>query len=294
MMTTDINLSMRHTVDAIRKQYQHHSSSHAFASLYVWRKDMDLSIVLEEDFFAVKYGLKSDNAWFFPCGNPEKIIEFIQGLLTQDRFTLSFIRQDDIALLQAHFPNVFDITANEADYEYLYNTKEEVELKGKKFARLRNDLNRLLRHHQVDSVVIDDDNLSLAMSVCDKCSTRERVNPSGISDTYAKKQLLSHYKELNALGVLTYLNGIPSAVTMGFPLDDTMFDICLSEQTERVSGLLVYARTELMKLVQDHYPIMNAEEDLGLEGLKLMKNIMRPIGFIEMYEVNFSEDCDEN
>lgn len=293
-MITEIDLGMRHSVDGIRNQYQHHSSSHAFASLYVWRKDMDLSIILEEDFFAVKYGLKGDNAWFFPCGNPEKIILFIQNLLTQNKFTLSFIRQEDVEFLQTHFPNVFDITAVEADYEYLYDTKEEVELKGKKFARLRNDLNRLLRLHEVDSVVIDDDNLSLAISVCEKCSTRERFTPSGLSDAYAKRQLLNHYKELNALGILTYLNGVPSAVTMGFPLDDTMFDICLSEQTERVSGLLVYARTELMKLVQDRYPIINAEEDLGLEGLKLMKNIMRPIGFIEMYEVNFSENCCKN
>ncbi len=287
--TSNIELSMLDTVDGIRKAYQHNSSSHAFASLFVWQENMKLTIRLEEDFFAVKYGLRGDNAWFFPCGNPDKIIAFIQELMATGTFTLFYTRKEDVAFLEEHFQDVFTIVPNESDFEYLYDIKEEVELKGKKFARLRNDLNRLYRNHQVHTEIIDDHNLSLAMSICAKCSTNERFSETGISDTYAKNCLLQHYKELQGLGIITFIDDVPSAITMGFPLDDTTFDIGLSVQMDRVSGLLVYARTELMKLVQDRYTILNAEEDLGIEGLKIMKNIMRPIGFVEMYEVNFSE-----
>ncbi len=287
--TSNIELSMLDTVDGIRKDYQHNSSSHAFASLFVWQENMKLTIRLEEDFFAVKYGLRGDNAWFFPCGNPDKIIAFIQELMATGTFTLFYTCKEDVAFLEEHFQDVFTIVPNESDFEYLYDIKEEVELKGKKFARLRNDLNRLYRNHQVHTEIIDDHNLSLAMSICAKCSTNERFSETGISDTYAKNCLLQHYKELQGLGIITFIDDVPSAITMGFPLDDTTFDIGLSVQMDRVSGLLVYARTELMKLVQDRYTILNAEEDLGIEGLKIMKNIMRPIGFVEMYEVNFSE-----
>ncbi len=289
MITTNIELSMLDTVDGIRKVYQHNSSSHAFASLFIWQENMKLTIRLEEDFFAVKYGLRGDNTWFFPCGNPDKIIAFIQELMATGTFTLSYTCKEDVAFLEEHFPDVFNIVPNESDFEYLYNMKEEVELKGKKFARLRNDLNRLYRNHQVHTEIIDDHNLSLAMSICAKCSAKERFSETGISDTYAKNCLLQHYKELQGLGIITFLDDVPSAITMGFPLDDTTFDIGLSVQMDRVSGLLVYARTELMKLVQDRYTILNAEEDLGIEGLKIMKKIMRPIGFVEMYEVNFGE-----
>lgn len=62
--TREISLRDRDKIEELRRTCGHVSASHAFASLYIWRVDMGLSICLGEDAFAVKYRLRGDNSWF--------------------------------------------------------------------------------------------------------------------------------------------------------------------------------------------------------------------------------------
>ena len=91
--TREISLRDRDKIEELRRTCGHVSASHAFASLYIWRVDMGLSICLGEDAFVVKYRLRGDNSWFFPCGRPEAVREFISAMLERSEpLRLSYVR----------------------------------------------------------------------------------------------------------------------------------------------------------------------------------------------------------
>ena len=52
--TMPLTLSMKDTIEGIRYENGHITASHAFASLFMWQKEMGLSVYLEENLFAVK------------------------------------------------------------------------------------------------------------------------------------------------------------------------------------------------------------------------------------------------
>lgn len=287
--TVDIELEMMEKIEKIRKSVGNNNSSHAFASLFIWKKEMELSILLEDDFFAVKYGLKGENSWFFPCGNIEEIMKFIECFSKKSNFKIYFISNDDKKIIENNFPNKFNILPEKGDFEYLYDIKEQVNLVGRKFTKLKNDLNKLHHNHTVRYEIISDDNIDIVRKICEESSTHEEFNHDGISNTNSKMVIVENYKELKAHGVLVYMDDIPFSASIGYALDDDIFDFSLTVQLDRVSGMMIYSRTALMETIQNDYEILNAEEDLDLEGIRLMKNKMRPIGFVEMFGAEYIE-----
>lgn len=74
------------------------------------------------------------------------------------------------------------------------------------------------------------------------------------------------------------------SVTAGYPLSEEIFDLSLSKQSRRLSGLSVYSRHALIRSLPEEYQLLNGEEDLGIAGLRQMKELMRPVSMIKMYE----------
>ena len=57
-----------------------------------------------------------------------------------------------------------------------------------------------------------------------------------------------------------------------------------------MAGLSAYARGELLRILPDRYTCINAEEDLGLDGLRNLKQNMRPTGMNRMFEGEVRRD----
>ena len=71
-----IQLEDRPIIDEIRAKTGHTLSAHAFTSLYLWQNALKLSVCLEGDAFFIRFLLRGENAWFYPCGSEEAQIRF--------------------------------------------------------------------------------------------------------------------------------------------------------------------------------------------------------------------------
>ena len=101
--TKEITEKQKIQIEKIREIFGHEMSSHAFASVYLWQKEMDLSVFLEEKFFSVRCGMYGDNAWFFPCGDEDEIYGFIKSLMGDRTFSLCYLRECDVKWLEDKF-----------------------------------------------------------------------------------------------------------------------------------------------------------------------------------------------
>lgn len=285
METTPIGFCHREQIESIREKYGHASASHAFATLFIWQKEMKMSLYLEEDMFAVRLGGFGENTWLFPCGDANRICSFIKAQKDRPGFRLCYLRQEDKALLETHFPGEFIIEERPENHEYLYDRTEQTNLSGKRFNQIRNHINRVKKDHQLTTVTFDDTYREEAAKIILTWEERKAEDaPGKATDAEAVMLLLKYARELKVLGVMIYVDGEPYAMVAGFALSPTCFDICLAKQKDYLSGLSVYAKHEFILFLPEQYQTLNAEEDLGIEGLRTMKRQMKPCGMIEMFE----------
>ncbi len=272
-------------IKRIREKYEHYTSSHAFEILYIWQEELGLTIYTEEDLFAIKYNAKGKNTWFFPCGASEAIYRFIENL-KKEELIFCYMREEDVNFINENFPNQFEITEKYSDHEYLYSCNEWIELKGSAFAGIRNHIKRACRDNELRVEKINENNIKEVRELVHRWKDEGMVNGDG-SDNIAAVNLIDNYDALNVQGVAVYVNEVLFAVVAGFPLSDNCFDMCLAKQSERLSGLSVYAKYEFVKSLPKQYLYFNAEEDLGVEGLRTMKMQMKPIGQNKMFDGKF-------
>lgn len=272
----NIEFSDKEKIDTIRKKYGHTTSSHAFQSLFIWKDDMQLQIHIEDDFFVAKSALEHDNEWFFPCGSKEKIKSFLDSKSGED-LILRYMRESDVALLEELFPGRYEVEECPGDDEYIYSTPEQIELKGKKLRTVRNHISRVKRDHELRYEPFTEENMPLVMKVCDAW-VRKSTENSSLQDMTASDLLMNYRDELDVMGVLVWVDEEPYAVVAGFPLSEDIFDMAMAKQVDTLSGLTTFAKYAMYTTLPEQYTIVNAEEDLGISGLRTLKQQMGPIG----------------
>ncbi|MBO4926114.1 MAG: DUF2156 domain-containing protein [Clostridia bacterium] len=285
MITTEkITLAQKPQIDAIRAAYGHPSESHSFASLFLWQRDMGLTIHLEEDAYIVRCTSRPGNCWYFPCGNRERGAGWIEELLREEEpLDLIYARDGDIAFLEERFPGVFEFAPADGDSEYLYDRQAYLTMAGEGYRRIRKGVKRLCAEHELRVEPWTAENNSDMEKVLRRWHARF-PGEDGLMDWGTSQLMMEHRRTLDLTGVIVYLDGEPASISAGFPLTETSFDIAFSKSTERISGLQDYTRQALARILPEHYAILNGEDDLGIPGIRLVKQLMRPIGQIRMNE----------
>lgn len=282
----EIRLCYKEDIDRIRTQYHHELSSHAFASLYLWRKQMKLTLYLEEDMFAVKSRWRGKNTWFFPCGNESSILDFLEKHKKED-FAICYARKQDIQLIERHFPNEFSFFLDEASSEYIYEKEEHRILYGKNYANLRTQIHKVEKEHSLRTALLTEETLADAFDVIRNWSKKELKisdNVLKLGDGEIDEEALQLFQELDISGVVVYMNEEPYAIAAGYPLSENTYDLFLAKEKERISGLAYYTKREFFLSLPQNYQYINIEEDLGIEGLRRMKKNLNPIYMNEIWE----------
>ncbi len=282
--TAPIELSMMPQVEDIRRKYGHITSAHSFLSCYIWQHDLRLSMYIEDNMYAVKTELYGENSWFFPCGDEGACERFISSVSESKDLCLHYLRLQDVEYLKARFATRFDIKSTPEDDEYLYDRKQQIEQSGKKFHATRRYLNRIKQEHDLSYEWVTQDNIHLARQISDAWQ-RDAVVSTGIKSEIAANCILNEWSQLhNVQGMIVKVDGEDYSLIMGYPLSEDMFDICITRQKGLISGLPIYTKCKFIEMLDGQYILFNGEEDLGIEGLRTMKNQMRPIDKILMHK----------
>ena len=285
MISTDsITLADKPQIDGIRAACGHPSESHSFASLFLWQRDMGLSIRLEKDAYIVRCTSRSGNCWYFPCGDRERGAKWIEELLREEEpLHLIYMRREDALFLEERFPGAFEITPADNDSEYLYDRKAYLQMEGEGYRRIRRGIKKLCADFEVVAEPWTENNSADMERVLRRWHARF-PGGDGLMDWGTSQLLLECGHKMGVTGVIIYLDGEPAAIAAGFPLNEESYDIAFSKSSQRVTGLQDYARQAMARLLPEKYTILNGEDDLGIPGIRQVKQLMRPVGQIQMSE----------
>lgn len=282
----EITNEQKHLIETVRACCHHVLSSHAFPSLYLWQNSMGLSVVCEEDFFAVKSTQKPGNFYFFPCGNSEKIEKFLRSQMTDKTFSMGYLRECDKQWLEEQFPDMWEFRRAEDADEYICDISEYLALAGSKFSEIRRKIKKLDREHEISVQIITEQTLPDAMAVLtDWYRYAHSEGTNQLSDDHVAETALSNMALLNIRGIVLYCDSVPSAVFAGFPLSEDTVDIVIGKTlADAPKGIVYYGLHAYLKTCADTYTYCNHEEDLGIPGIRRLKQSLCPIFKHEIWE----------
>ena len=266
-------------VDRLRRQAGHVLSAHGFPSIWIWKEALGLELVVEEDYFTVRAG---KNVWFFPCGNEKGKRAFLAGHAGEPDLKLRYLSDADAAWLQAQYPGQWKLVRRPDDDEYLYLRESHIAMEGSRFSHLRWRVHKIQRDLAPRTQILDQSNAADARHILDAWVSGRSAWDG--DDREVALRALEMQSALGMHGVIVYLAGQPAGFMLGFPLAADTFDAAVGKCAADVQGLTYYVLRELMLSLPEQYRWMNLEEDLGLPGLRDMKEHFLPDGRHQIWE----------
>ena len=203
---------------------------------------------------------------------------------------ISGMTEEDCAILEQLYPNQFRFHADRDSFDYVYAIDDLAELKGRKFQKKRNHLNRFLQEHpDCRTVPLDESNRAAAFCMLQNWyAQREAQDPTMDFhlEKLATERAFAFQTQLGLEGVVLMEGDELLAFTMGSFLNEDTFDIHFEKAREDVAGAYNAINREFARYLRDKYPQLkwlNREDDMGLEGLRTAKLSYNPDHLVEKY-----------
>ena len=284
-----LDLTQKTEYDNILLRCGERGCEYSFVNLYLWGRQK-AAILGDQLVFFSQYNRKS--VYLFPVGSGDKkpaldaIIEDAKARGIPCR--LVGLTQDDCALLERLYPGRLRYHFDRDSFDYVYDINDLADLKGKKFQKKRNHLNRF-REQNPDYRLepLCDENVQAAKELADRWyDLRLQENPHGDyhMERAALKKALEQYRELGMEGLLLYTDAGITAMTMGSRLNADTFDIHCEKALDIADGAYAAINNGFARHLREKYPdlqFLNREDDLGLEGLRKAKLSYNPHHMVE-------------
>ena len=293
-----ITLQHKDRYEQLLSQGPERGCEYSFANLFAWGRQ---KIAFIEGFAVIFAQYARKSVYLFPVGSGDlqkalhAIIDDAQQRGIPCRFT-GLIKEDCLAL-EAAFPGKFRFHNDRDSYDYIYNIEDLASLKGKKFQKKRNHLNKFrLLHPKAVTRQITDENVAEAAAFVDNwyaLQLQQDPTRDFQMEQAAFYKALQHKDGLQMEGLMLYIGDKVVAFTMGSFLSRQTFDIHFEKALERVDGAYAAINQAFARCLQEKYPellYLNREDDLGLEGLRKAKLSYQPAFMGEKYWAHLLED----
>ena len=302
-----LKLSQKEDYEKILFACSGRSCEYAFANMYLWGRQ-------EAAFFPDCVGFFSHfngkSIYPYPVGTGDRraVLETVirdaheRGIPCR----ITSMSKAEAEELEAWFPGKFLIRTDRDGFDYVYAIDDLADLKGRKFQKKRNHVNRFRAEYpEAVSVPLEPDNLEKAQEMVeDWYRQRLEEDPHGeyLLERIAMDRAFRHFKALGMEGLMLMDGDQVLAVTMASRLSRNTMDVHFEKAREDVDGAYAAINCEFARYLREKYPdvqYLNREDDMGLEGLRKAKLSYQPHHFEEKYwaclmEELHGDECTED
>lgn len=280
-----IDIKHKIPMESIRLKYGVDTNAMSFYSCYIWQNYFKHQLYMTDDMYVVTYGLKGDNAWYFPVGESSEKLEFINKIINKKDTSFHKLNDNDKCFLEVNFPDKFVFTECHGDSEYICDISETCAMKGNRFSKLRSKYNNVVKQYKIKIEPISERVLPMAFEVIKSWgSNKSSSGTMGIIGNEVDIDTLKKYNELELKGIIIWLNDRIVSVVAGYQLMPNMIDIAICKSLKDIKYMGYVSFVELMRYLSEKYQYANLEEDLGIPGLRIMKNNMGTCRKLTLWE----------
>ena len=262
--------------DRILQNAEPRGCEYSFVNLYIWGRQK-AAFMGETLVFFSQFNRKS--VYPFPVGEDKKTaLDAIIADAAERGIPcrLTGMTQDDCALLERLYPGKFRYHIDRDFFDYVYAVEDLAELKGRKYQRKRNHLNRFTQTHPAYTVEpVSQNNLNTVIALVESWyEKRKAEDPTSdtVMEQAAMKKALKNWQALGMEGLLLKDGETALAMTLGSFLSRDTFDVNFEKAIDPAAYPAI--NYEFARYLRKKYPdlqYLNREDDMGLEGLRKAK-----------------------
>jgi hypothetical protein len=284
-----LDLEKKTEYDAYLMTCGNRGCEYSFANLYLWGRQKAAFYADQLVFFS-QFNRKS--VYLFPIGPGDRKAAIDAIIHDANKrgipCRLTGLIATDCEVLEHLYPGKFRFHHDRDSYDYVYDIHGLAELKGKKYQKKRNHLNRFLSAYpDCHGTAITDENVQEVRQMIKKWyDLREQEDPD--ADFHMEKaaifKALDHRRELGMDGYALYVNNTCVAASMASPLSENVFDIHFEKALDKFEGVYAAINYYFSRYLREKYgavKYLNREDDMGIPGLRHAKMSYRPDYMIE-------------
>ena len=292
-----ITIAMKDPYERLLAAAGERGCEYSFANLLLWGRQ---KMAFIHGCATVFSQFNRRSVYLFPIGSDVKsTVDAIihDGAVRGIPCRLTGLTGEDCKQLEDLYPGRFRFHIARDSFDYIYAAEDLAELKGRRFQRKRNHLNRFIQTHpDIITEQITDANVEeVKAMVAQWYDLRLQEGPT--QDFYMERAAIEkafrYRRELEMEGLLLRVNGRIGAMTLGSRLSESTFDVHFEKALEHFDGIYAAINQAFAQYIRGKYPevtLLNREDDMGLEGLRKAKMSYKPTQFREKYWACLLED----
>ena len=271
---------------------------YSFANNLAWRRAADTKYARLDDFYICASFDTDDKIpdFYYPSGEGDlkKVFSEMADTAHSMNVPLRIIGVTDrtMPLLRSLYGDSFEAQPYPDGFDYIYETKDLIELPGKKYHQKRGHLAQFRKtyaNYSFSVMTPDDYDECIAMSARFYNEKHGYTDRSSVAEQFAIHTYFSHFDELMLKGGVLRVEGKLAGFSIGERLTDDMFITHIEKADINYKGVYTALMQAFTAEFAAGYRYINREEDLGIEGLRRAKRACRPVFMLEKYSCTFPE-----
>jgi len=253
-----------------------------FGNIFIWRNFDHPRFTIINDNLCVRLEPPDEPAYFLqPFGTttiPETIRMCLEHAPRLSRIPASFAGKFCSA--------GFHCAADPDNFDYVYETRDLIELKGKKYDGKRNRIRKFERSHAHRYVELTADHLAACHRLFEEwAGEKDSPDPMAGAQRDAIEQALTHFESLQMSGGAIEVEGTVAAFSIGEQLNPDTAVIHIEIVSPKHEGLAQLMNREFVKNGLASYAFINREQDMGVPGLRRAKQSYHPHHLVEKHHI---------
>jgi hypothetical protein len=190
------------------------------------------------------------------------------------------------ANMLSYFPkDKYKITPEREIWDYLYRTKDLIELRGRKYQQKRNHINRFRQDYQFSYNSLTPEDVQGCIELYHQWAADKKNSPEIEEERLALKEALENFSALALKGGVIRVEGKIQAFAIGSRLNKNTALIHFEKANPEFSGIYAAINQFFVKNEWPNTKYINREDDMGIPGLRQSKKRYHPLCMIEKYLV---------
>lgn len=272
------------------------SYEYLFSSLYMWRKLNNVKYKIIDDVLIIEKNEEGKGTFYAqPFGyNKDNLIKITDELIernmnfTDREYLFGDVEEDFVNDLKKYTDYNIEAVEDTDDFEYIYNTADLIELKGKKYHGKKNHVNSFLKTYSYEIKTINTDKVKKdCMELLHKWheEVAVTVDKEMLMEIDAIRDLFKelHFFDLDSIAI--YIDGDLAGFAVGERVNDKMAVIHVERGEISYKGIYSFLNKQFLVESFSDTEFVNRQEDTGNEGLRKAKQSYHPVKMVKKYLV---------
>ncbi|MGI6538680.1 MAG: DUF2156 domain-containing protein [Caldicoprobacterales bacterium] len=292
----DIELDDKSLFDRYFQAKTYENSEYSFINLFIWRHSYNFKYTILHEHLCVVGCYRGLYPFVFsPLSLKKEDFEKTLPVLAEYfhsnglPLVLKAVTEEQKEAIAEVMGGKIIFLADRNNFDYVYLSKDLIELKGNKYRQKRNHINKFVKYYTYEYERITNNNLRECLSAAYEWFSKQNTSQSIFEEKQAIQEIMKHYNELDVVGGAIRINGKIQAFSIGELLNPDMAVIRIEKANTDYDGSYAIINRSFSFHEWSDVTYINREEDMGIAGLRKSKESYHPVKMIKKYTGFYDE-----